>query len=133
MRAILLRFMLWVVELMAPMKEDHIFEPVVSLCEDDGRLLAYRCIRCGYRTFMSDASLDYHPPCVPREHEWVPVEVFQWENLALHGKLAKPLQCAACGAHALTESEFRQFGCPGSRYQGTGDEVRDQTTRATTA
>jgi hypothetical protein len=94
----------------------HAFEPAISLRTDDGRLGVLRCTKCGYCVYPED-SMRGGPPCVPRAHEWVPVEVFQWEHVALANKLPRPLQCAACGAHASTRDEWERFGCPGSRRE----------------
>ena len=91
----------------------HAFEPVISLIPDDGRLGALRCKKCGYCTYPDTPEVS-HPVCVPRAHEWRPVRVFQWRDVALANKLDQPLQCALCGAHASTHKDWERFGCPGA-------------------
>jgi hypothetical protein len=93
----------------------HTFKSAISLREDDGRLGACRCTKCGYCIYPENDDQD--PPCVPRAHEWVPVKVFQWKHVALADKLPQPLQCALCGAHALTLDDWERFGCPGYRKE----------------
>jgi hypothetical protein len=93
----------------------HAFEPAISLRPDDGRLGVLRCTRCGHCVYPEDR--DAAGPCVPRAHEWVPVEVFQWEHVALADKLPRPLQCVRCGAHASTRGDWERFGCPGRREE----------------
>lgn len=92
----------------------HVFEPAISLREDDGRLGVLRCTMCGYCKYPGGDDGD-DPPCVPRAHQWVPVKVFQWEHLALGNKLPRPLQCGLCGDHALTRDEWEKYGCSGPR------------------
>jgi hypothetical protein len=104
----------WFVDLDDIMKDEHQFEPAISLRADDGRLGVLRCVKCGYCTYPGSND---DPPCVPRAHEWVPVQVFQWEHLALANKLPKPLECARCGAHASTRDDWEKFGCPGRRRE----------------
>jgi len=94
----------------------HAFESAISFRADDGRLGALRCTKCGYCIYAKDRDGD-HPPCVPRAHRWVPVKVFQWADLPLANKLPDPLQCAACGAHASTYTDWERFGCPGRRRE----------------
>jgi hypothetical protein len=94
-------------------QREHVFEPVISIRQDDGRLGALRCTRCGYCTYLEHPDGAPHSPCVPRAHKWVPIEVFQWESLPIAGKLMQPRQCELCGAHATTHDELERFGCPG--------------------
>jgi hypothetical protein len=89
----------------------HEFEQVISLLEDDGRVVAYRCVKCGYCTYMPTGN--HHPRCFPREHEWEPVKVFRWDDVALHDKLIEPQQCKLCGAQAMIGSELKRYGCSG--------------------
>jgi hypothetical protein len=97
-------------------QREHVFEPVISIRQDDGRLGALRCTQCGYCTYLNDAGKDC-PPCVPRAHKWVPIEVFQWDVLPIAGKLVQARQCALCGAYATTHAEMEWFGCPGRRKE----------------
>jgi hypothetical protein len=94
----------------------HSFEPALSLRPEDGRLGVLRCTRCGYCKYPEGPAGD-DPACVPRAHQWLPVEVFQWEHVALAHKLPRPLQCARCGAHASTLADWERLGCPGRRRQ----------------
>jgi hypothetical protein len=110
------RFWKWLLGVIGIESDAHTFEVVISLCEDDGILGGFRCTRCGYSVNLK--GLDGpHPPCTPRAHEWAVCKVFQWEHVALSGKLAEPLQCGVCGAHALTEKDWERFGCPGPRTE----------------
>ena len=101
---------------------DHVFEPVISLREDDGQLSAVRCTQCGYCAYTAK-DVEDGPPCVPSAHDWVPVRVFQWEHLVLARKLPQPLQCTRCGAHAVTQGEWERYGCPGrQRYDDSSHD-----------
>ena len=113
--------MLWwfarkLLENVAAPEPDHAFERVISLREDDGRLEAFRCTKCGYCSYLIDPD-EMPPPCVPRKHVWVPSRVFQWRDLPIADKLDEPLQCKLCGANATTHADKETYGCPGRREE----------------
>jgi hypothetical protein len=98
----------------------HDWVHVIDLSPGSGRIGALQCRRCGQVVYPEDRD-EIDPPCLPSRHDWRPIEVFQWEYVALSNKLRVPLQCSRCRETALRHGEDVTYGCGGGRVDAPGD------------